>query len=1054
MRAGPKSLDEAVARTLEAMRAGVEVIYQGALRTGRLAGYTDFLRRVSRPSALGDYSYEVVDTKLARTAKASALLQLVFYSDLLAAAQGAPPAMTHLVLGDRQERSFRVADYTHYYATLKARFLAHVDAAERATYPNPCERCAICHWRDRCEAQRLADDHLVQVADIRRSQIKRLTEAGIPTLAALAQTPAGTRIKGIQPETLERLRQQAALQLGKRETEKSRYEVLPSATEPGRGLARLPPADEGDIFFDMEGDPLEEGGLEYLFGVVFRDQGERRFRPFWAHSRAEERQAFEAFMDFVAARLARFPDLHIYHYAAYEVTALKRLMLQHGTREAQVDDLLRRGKFVDLYKVVRESVRVSEPSYSLKSIETFYREKREGEITTAGASIVFYERWKEERDDAILEEIRRYNEDDCRSTEALCTWLRGLAPAGASPAAAVAEPEGEKRSEARAEAEARLERYRVQLTAGLPAKREDWTPDDELRELAFQLLDFHRRQAKPAYWAMFDRQDKSEAELIEDLDCIGGMARDPAIEPFRDKQSLVYTYRFEPQDFKLRSGEECVRVDTLEPMGKVVIDEEALRVQVRRAMKREAPPERMSIGPGKPIGSKPLVEALFRFADSVSAGSARYGALEAFLRKDPLRIAGRAAGTPVVADASDLDQVVEAVAGLKESTLFIQGPPGAGKTHTGAHVIVALLTLGKRVGVSSNSHKAINNLLAKVEEVAKEEGFGFRGAKKVNGNEDHCLNGTFIEDVESNKDVAAGDFQLVAGTAWLFSRPEFDQAFDYLFVDEAGQVAVANLVAMGTSARNLVLLGDQMQLGQPVQGVHPGRSGDSSLEYLLDGTATIPADRGVFLDRTWRMHPDVCRFISEAVYDGRLHPEPSNANQRLVLRTDADPALRPTGVRFVPVAHDGCTQRSDEEAARVAALYQSLVGQRYVDRDGEEHAMGAANVLVVAPYNAQVNRLKQVLPADARVGTVDKFQGQQAEAVIVSMTTSSGEDLPRNMAFLFSKNRLNVAISRARCLALVVASPKLLEVRCSTPEQMALANTLCWVKAVSEAGDR
>ena len=531
------------------------------------------------------------------------------------------------------------------------------------------------------------------------------------------------------------------------------------------------------------------------------------------------------------------------------------------------------------------------------------------------------------------------------------------------------------------------------------------------------------------------------------------MTRDPGIKPFQDKQSLVYTYRFEPQDFKLRSGEQCVRVDTLESMGKVGIDEDALRVQVKRGARREAPPERMSIGPGKPIGSEPLEEALFRFAASVSAGSARYGALEAFLRKDPLRIGQRAAGTPVVADASDLDQVVEAVAGLKESTLFIQGPPGAGKTYTGSHVIVALLKRGKRVGVSSNSHKAINNLLAKVEEVAKEERVSFRGAKKVNGNEDTCLNGTFIEDVESNEDVAAGDFQLVAGTAWLFSRPEFDQTLDYLFVDEAGQVAVANLIAMGTSARNLVLLGDQMQLGQPVQGVHPGRSGDSSLEYLLDGIATISPDRGVFLDRTWRMHPDVCRFISEAVYDGRLLPEDSMANQRLVLGRVVHPALRPTGVRFVPVEHDGCTQRSDEEAARVAELYRSLLGQRYVDRHGEEHAMGAANVLVVAPYNAQVNRLKQALPAGARVGTVDKFQGQEAEAVIVSMTTSSGDDLPRNMAFLFSKNRLNVAISRARCLALVVASPKLAEVRCSTPEQMALVNTLCWVKTVSEAGD-
>ena len=232
MRAGPKTLDEAVARTLEAMRAGVEVIYQGALRTGRLAGYTDFLRRVSRPSALGDYSYEVVDTKLARTAKASALLQLVFYSDLLAAAQGTPPATTtsssatarNALPGRRLHPLLRDAEG----ALPRARRRGGADHL-----PRPLRARAICHWRDRCEAQRLADDHLVQVADIRRSQIKRLTEVGSPTLAALAQTPAGTRIKGIQPETLERLHQQAALQLGKRETEKSRYEVLPSERSPG-----------------------------------------------------------------------------------------------------------------------------------------------------------------------------------------------------------------------------------------------------------------------------------------------------------------------------------------------------------------------------------------------------------------------------------------------------------------------------------------------------------------------------------------------------------------------------------------------------------------------------------------------------------------------------------------------------------------------------------------------------------------------------------------------------------------------------------------------------
>jgi superfamily I DNA and/or RNA helicase len=426
-------------------------------------------------------------------------------------------------------------------------------------------------------------------------------------------------------------------------------------------------------------------------------------------------------------------------------------------------------------------------------------------------------------------------------------------------------------------------------------------------------------------------------------------------------------------------------VDTGEPLGEVTIDEDALRVRIKVGPKRGVPPERLSIGPGNPIKDEVLRDALFRFADSVIAGSGRYPALEAFLRKDPPRIEGRAPGSPVVADAADIRQVIEAVAGLDRSCLFIQGPPGAGKTYSGSHVIVALLKLGKRVGVSSNSHKAINNLLAKVEAVAEETRVAFRGAKKSSGDDETRLNGKLIEDVESNDAMAAGGFQLVAGTAWLFSRPEFDQTLDYLFVDEAGQVAVANLVSMGTSARNVVLLGDQMQLGQPVQGVHPGRSGDSSLEYLLDGMATIPPARGVFLERTWRMHPNLCRFISDAVYDGRLQPARGTAHQRLVLGNGAHPELRPTGVRFVPAEHEGCRQRSDEEAAIVAELYQSLLLQ------------------------------------------------------------------PRNMEFLFSKNRLNVAISRARCLALVVASPKLLDVKCTTPEQMALVNTLCWVRNHPEA---
>jgi uncharacterized protein len=358
---------------------------------------------------------------------------------------------------------------------------------------------------------------------------------------------------------------------------------------------------------------------------------------------------------------------------------------------------------------------------------------------------------------------------------------------------------------------------------------------------------------------------------------------------------------------------------------------------------------------------------------------------------------------------------------------------------------------GKRVGVMSNSHKAVHHLMTGAIEETLRQGVGVRAVKKATqGREDTELHvkGTRVSNVHSNKDVWASNGNLVGGTAWLFCDEAADQHFDVLFVDEACQVSLANLVAAGTCARNIVLLGDQMQLAQPIQGVHPGRSGDSALDYLLDGAATIAPDRGVFLATTWRMHPEVCRFISEAVYDGRLEPETYNVRRTLVLRQQAPPLLKAAGIVLAAVAHEGCSQRSEEEARMVAEVYASALKQRYTDRDGAEHAMSPANILVMAPYNVQVNLLKQVLPANARVGTVDKFQGQEAELVIVSMTTSSEQDLPRHIEFLYSKNRLNVAVSRAKCLAIVVANPTLMAIKCRTPEQMALVNTLCWVAEV------
>lgn len=1049
------NLEQKVNNTLKAMREGYEIIFQATLTDKNLIGHADFLRRVPRPSALGDWSYEVLDTKLARSAKAKFIIQLGFYSALVAKAQGLVPLQMHVVLGDRTEVAYRCAEYSRYLSLVSHQFLDRITGSALETYPVPCEKCDLCKWSGLCEDRRLKDDHLCQVANISRLQIKKLESNGVGTLEALSTLSSEIRIPKMTVETQEKLHRQARLQLLARKTGKNQLELLAQDAYAAKGFARLPQPDTGDLFFDMEGNPLEEGGLEYLFGLYFFQDGEPEFKAFWGHNRSEEKKAFEAFMDFVTGWLRKYPAAHIYHYAHYEQTALKKLMSLHGTRESEVDNLLRTQKLVDLYKVVREGIRVSEPRYSIKNIEHFYLERRSGDVTNAGASIVYYEKWKETGDPQLLKDIEAYNFDDVRSTHELRQWLLTLRPATlawANTANAGDGPPTPEVGELTME-EKRLIPYRERLIDTLPQDRTAWTTAEHLKELTYQLLDFHRRAAKPAWWEMFSRMDMDADELLDDGACLAGLMPDPANPPKDEKRSIVYTYLFPEQESKLKTDDGASITQTGEPVRELTIDADNRRVSFKRTAKREPLPDTVSLGPGMPVSTKALTEAVFRFANSMVEGSGTYRAIEAVLSQSLPTVRGITAGNPIVpADKAALPQIIEAISNLDRSYLFVQGPPGAGKTYTGSHVIVALLKKGCRVGVSSNSHKAINNLLECVVRVAKELNFVFRGAKKSTvGKLDSYFDGDYVEDVFKNEDIwgtfnAHDGYRLIAGTAWLFSDAEMDQQLDYIFVDEAGQVALANLVAMGTSAKNIVLLGDQMQLGQPIQGVHPGRSGESSLEYLLNGMATIPAERGIFLGTTWRMHPDVCRFISDAVYDSRLEPEPNNAKQTLLLSGDAHPALIPTGLRHVPIEHDACSQRSQEEADLVLKLVSSLLKQRFRDKQGREHPMTLNDILVVAPFNMQVNLLKQVLPPDARVGTVDKFQGQEAEAVIVSMATSSGEYLPRFIEFLYSKNRLNVAISRAKCLAVFIANPALMAIHCSTPEEMALVNTLCWVK--------
>ena len=1042
-------LAERVRLTLDAMRSGADVIYQGALHEGQWHGYSDFLLKVDGVSSnLGNFAYDVADTKLSRSAKPKHIIQLCVYADLLATIQGIDPPNLHVVLGNGDIASLKTSAVRHYYATARDRFVAYIGEDHGRSLAEPCGHCTYCRWHDACDAGWERSDHLSRVANISRNHTLLLRQAGIDTLAALASSPDALKIAELQPAIFERLKAQARLQLAKRETGENRVELLP--LDVTRGFARLPRSDAGDLFFDMEGDPLVDGGLEYLFGVVtIATGGNSQFDTFWGHDRAAEKVAFETAVDFMTDRLAQYPQAHIYHYGSYEETALKRLAMVHGTRENAVDNLLRQRKLVDLYQVVREAVRVSEPRYSIKNIENFYLDaKRAGEVTTAGDSIVMYERWRRLADQQLLDDIARYNEADCVSTRGCRDWLLGLRPANTNWFEGVAGDRNGPENEAkRNEAAEKTRQVAEALSTGATADDREW------RSLLADMLEFHRREAKPGYWAMFSRQFYDEPELIDDAECLGALIPDETRPPYPDKRSTVFSFKFPPQDFKMRLDDDPVRPISLEPAGTIVaLDEEEGTISLKLGPSRSPLGNRLGLIPPGPLDDRILRGAIFRFAEAVIAGRQQnYPALVDVLKRSQPRIAGTAIGSAVVEEGNDIVAgTVTALEGLESSVLLIQGPPGAGKTYTASHAIVGLLASGKRIGVASNSHKAINKLLADVEALAAEQGVGFRGIKK-SSRDDQKLNGTgAIADTLSNDDVNAGH-QLVAGTAWLFAREALDQALDYLFIDEAGQVSLANVIAMGVSARNIVLIGDQMQLAQPIQGTHPGGSGVSGLDHLMNGLATVPPDRGVFLPISRRMHPDICGFISDAVYDGRLSSHDETRGQKLILSSEAAKlGIAPTGIRFVPVNHQGRAQRSPEEVGRIADVYNQLLVSRWVDKDGVERQVTYDDILVVSPYNMQVDLLRSTLPQGARVGTVDKFQGQEAAVVLISMATSSGDDLPRQIEFLYSRNRLNVAISRARCLAMLFASPRLLEIPCHTIAQMELVNALCWVRSYSE----
>jgi uncharacterized protein len=1080
-------LRSAAAETEEAIRRGDDVIYQATFFDGRWLGLADFLVRVERPSGLGPWSYEVVDTKLARHVKASALLQICSYVEGLTAIQGTEPALMHVALGGsgRTVEAHRVADYMAYYRMVKAAFEARVAAdggpagatyPPARTYPEPVEHCDVCRWQLICAARRRSDDDLSLVAGAPSRLRRALKGAGVGTRRGLAvlELPLAEPLDGVGPAALETAHAQAAIQVRGSDAGRIEYELLDparrrdGALEPNRGLTMLPEPRPGDLFFDMEGDPFAlDDGVDYLFGILEPGRvdaaGEPVFHAIWAVDEngqvtAEaERRAFEQTIDLFMDRLAADPEIHIYHYAPYETTAAGRLMGRYGTREDEVDRLFRGGVFVDLFRAVRQGLRASVESYSIKKLEPLYGLTREEGLHDAGSSIVAFESWLTEveagdaaprspQTDETLRSIERYNRDDCLSNWRLRNWLEELRTELAGkieeplPRPSAGEPEP---AEALSVRLAHVAEVAERLCAGVPEDPAVRTSEQQGRWLLAQLLSWHRREEKSSWWRYFYlMEDLTDEERIAEREPIGRME---LIERVGESaRSVVYRYRFPEQEYAIDVGTSVCDPATGGSPGTVVaIDEAACTLDLKRGPKTDGP-HPTSLVPNDRVDTAPLKDSLLRMGEWVDEngilGPGEYEAPRELLMRRPPRLGD--GGHLCRDDETALEAAIRVAPLLDGGWLGVQGPPGSGKTYLGAEVAVELVRLGRKVGVTANSHRVIGHLLDKIAERAADRNVDVKIGQKTD-NAGECTSDAarpFAKYPDLLEALGAGECNVVGGTAWLWSRPEFAGSVDVLIVDEAGQLALANTVAISGAARNLILLGDPQQLDQPLKGTHPPGAEASALSHVLAGEATMPPEMGLFQERTRRLHPNLCRFTSEAFYQGRLESEEWLGRQDLT----AQGRLTGTGVRFVPVAHVGNRSESPEEAAVVADLIRELVdgGATWTDSDGREHLVGWGDVVVVAPYNAQVAEIARALPS-ARVGTVDKFQGQEAPVSIYSMATSSQEDAPRGMEFLYSLNRLNVATSRARCLAAVVASPALVRVRANTPRQMRLANALC-----------
>jgi predicted RecB family nuclease len=1061
------ALAAAVRLTDAALISDADVIYQATFATHDFVGFADFLVRDEFGAWL------VQDTKLARHARVTALMQLAAYVAQLDRLGIPRSDRVELLLGDGTTSSHEVDDLLPVFQLRRDRLQALI--ADRRLDLGPtgdpigwgdprgdlgvvaCGRCAT------CDLEVVASGDLLLVAGMRPVQRERLRAAGVETiddLAGLETAPAG-----MNPDTIALLRTQARLQLSS-PGDIPKYEVV----QP-QALGALPRPSQGDIFFDFEGDPLyTEGegttwGIDYLFGWV--DMGEQ-YSALWAHSFAEEKEALERFLDMVALRRKTHPDLHIYHYAPYEPTHLLAMAARYGVRESDVDQLLRDGVFVDLYPIVRRALRVGSRSYSIKKLEPLYMgdEVRTSDVQKGDDSIVKYVQARalqQEGPDAageaarILDDLADYNRYDCVSTLRLRDWL--VDRAREAQLRPTPNPDPDEHAYTPSERADRLN--------ALAAQRDAGSAESRALRLGAAAIDYYPREAK-SFWATHFLRlrepasvweetrdvvmlDSSRCRVVDDwyqeegkrtlrrrLELRGELAPGTRIsegsEPFA-LYELPVSFPFADKPRWIHADHRVAVIEALDDGA--IVEEFAIDGETWT----ELPVALTPPAPPRALNQQTAIDA---WADAVAAAAPKLPydpATDILLRRPPRTRTG--ALPPRTGD--DIGDITAALLDLDRSYLAVQGPPGTGKTFVGSHVIARLVAEhGYKVGVVAQSHAVVEHMLDRIVAAGVPPHQVGKALKKPDDAERVRFTPIPKNGVAAFTAEHAASGFVVGGTAWDFAHEGRIPrgSLDLLVIDEAGQFSLASTIAVSLASSRLLLLGDPQQLPQVSQGTHPEPVDTSALGWVMDGADVIPPDYGFFLARSWRMHPAVARAVSDLSYRGELAAQPATAMRAL---EGVIPGLHP-----LPLRHRGNATRSPEEAAVVVELVRDLVGREWTGIDIDDtggaaltppRAVVEKDIIVVTPYNAQQVLVEEALAAagfhDVPVGTVDKFQGQEAAVAIVSLAASSGRDAPRGLEFLLLRNRLNVAISRAMHTAYLVYSPGLLDDLPRTPEGVA-----------------